>query len=150
MEKKFIVRHYTNAQVTYTARRHPGHSVPHSYAPQIRRDKILASLYEDADITNGYSTLIGIFDDEKEALSAAQSVELGEVTYDGSYNGFHTFSFNAVIVDERFWDEKWGEPSEDVELDWDSTGTEHPFYSSCALDNRFLDFCGVSEDDEEA
>ena len=148
MEKKFIVRHYTNAQVTYTARRHPGHTVPLSYAAQVRREMIMNALHNDADITNGYSDLLGIFDDEQEALAAAQSVDLGEVRYDGSYNGFHTFSFNAVIVDERYWDDRWGEPSEDIELDWDSTGTEYPFYSSCSIDNRFFDFCGVAEDEE--
>lgn len=148
MDNKFVVRHYTNAQVAYTARRHPGHSVPRSYAPQVRRDMILNALHEDADITNLHSKLIGIFDDEQDALAAAQSIDLGEVTYNGSYNGFHTFSFNAVIVDERYWDDAWGEPSDDIELDWESTGTEYPFYSSCAPDNRFFDFCGVSEDEE--
>ena len=149
MEKKFIVRHYTSAQATYTARRHPGHTVPRSYATQVRRDKILDAIHRDADITNGYSELIGIFDDEQEALSAARSVDLGDVLYVGSYNGFYTFSFDAVIVDERYWEDRWGEPSEDIELDWDPTGTEHTFYSSCSSDNYFFEFCGVSTDDDE-
>lgn len=145
MITKYTVRHYPAAQVSYTYGNHPGHLVSRGYAPAVRREEILNRTYDAFDFTNHDFHDLGTFDTLEAATAAAKAVDLGEFTYSGPYNGYHTFEASAVLIEEIHWKERWGEPSEDL-FDWDG-GDIWPFYS--APSHRYLVFVDLEQDEEE-